>query len=96
MKTVKNSGDGAAGPCWTRPSVPVCGDTSKGNLDDWDRCRLGHRPVVLFAIIHSQAYVRARLSPPAPPGSSVAVRDRGHLKGVFGKRRGPLLVRPGL
>ena len=38
--------------------------------------------------MYSQAYVRARLHVLALLSSSVAARDRGHRKGVCGKRVG--------
>ena len=55
------------------------------------RYRLGHRPVVTprggDGSRYSQAHVRATET--VPSGPSVAVRYRGHWKGVCGKRMGP-------
>ena len=53
----------------------------------WGRYRLGHWPVVLICgdgSMYSQAYARAWWVSVALLSSSVAARDRGHLKGVAG------------
>ena len=80
---------GSSSP-WTRPSAPGCGDTLKALAGDQrpisggdrprrrDRCREGHRPVVLFHTETAQCTVRpaegqVRAAAPSP---SVAVRDR--------------------
>ena len=98
------SGDGAARWSWTRPSAPGCGDTSKAfasscsiqggdHQKGWlrSRYRLGHRPVVLS---RRRETARCTVRPTSGLGfvalsTSVAVRDRGHWKGVCGKPVGP-------